>query len=70
MPERIWIRNEWPNIVAWLLGIAAGSLVWCIWSAMHDDVFGEYLALAAGLLTTALVVRFWHVHITRRGARD
>ena len=62
MPAVHWIRREWPNVLAWIIGLAVAWLVWrAVTAIWRDSVIAESIALVLALLVLAAGLRAWHL---------
>jgi len=67
MAEWIWLNNEWPNLIAWALALAAGYFVWWKLASIWPDEIGRHAALGLAVLATGAFLRVCHVlHIHGR----
>jgi hypothetical protein len=61
------MRSEWPNVLAWIIGLA---VAWCVWWVMtaiwRGSVIVENVALVLALLVLAGILRAWHLLNERR----
>jgi hypothetical protein len=62
MAERIWLRNEWPNLLAWAVALAAATGAWraVLWLLENEPISG-YAALVAAGVTLGCLLRTWHL---------
>ena len=63
MAERIWFRNEWPNLLALAVALAAATGVWRAVHWLWEDgkQISGYAALVAAGVTLACLLRTWHL---------
>ena len=67
MPAVAWLRREWPNVLAWVIGLAVARLVWWAVTAIwRDSVIAESIALVLALLVLVATLRAWHLLNERR----
>ena len=67
MPAVAWLTREWPNVLAWIIGLAGAWLVWWAVTAIwRGSVIAESVALVLALLVLAAGLRAWHLLNERR----
>jgi len=67
VPAVAWLRREWPNVLAWVIGLAVARLVWrAVTAIWRDSVIAESVALVLALLVLVASLRAWHLLNERR----